>query len=181
MSQPDDTPNAADCTAFSSDHNHHQCIDQALNSARLLCQQHNVRFTPVRQRVLELIWQSHKPLGAYQILEQLGAEGFNSAPPTVYRALEFLLEQRLAHRIASLNAYIGCSHPQQPHQGYFLICRECGSAQELPSELLAQQLRQFAKQQGFAIETETVELSGLCPGCQASLSTPVTQTPEPTA
>ncbi len=163
---PSSTSTEPSCPAFSSGHNHHHCINQALDRAKTLCLQHGVRFTPVRQRVLELIWQSHKPLGAYQILEQLGREGFNSAPPTVYRALEFLLEQGLAHRITSLNAFIGCSHPQRHHQGYFLICRGCGSAQELPTDTLADPLKQHAGAQGFKVESETIELSGLCPSCQ---------------
>ncbi len=152
--------------AFCTNHDHHQCIDQALSKAKRLCQQHNARLTPVRERVLELIWQSHKPLGAYQILDRLAQDGFNSAPPTVYRALEFLLEQGLAHRITSLNAFIGCSHPERCHQGYFLICRHCGSAQELPLDALSTQLKQIAMAKNFLLETQIVELSGLCPSCQ---------------
>ncbi|MEH6470129.1 MAG: Fur family transcriptional regulator [Halopseudomonas sp.] len=165
-------PASDDLTAFCCNHDHHQCIDQALNKAKTLCKEHCARLTPVRERVLELIWQSHKPLGAYQILEQLARDGFNSAPPTVYRALEFLLEQGLAHRIASLNAFIGCAHPERRHQGYFLICRHCGSAQELPAETLTKPLKQHAQAQGFKVESETVELSGLCPNCQASTQDP---------
>ncbi|WP_421867575.1 Fur family transcriptional regulator [Motiliproteus sp.] len=156
----------ANASAFEKDHDHGRCIHLALERARQLCKQNGARLTPVRQRVLELIWQSHRPLGAYQLLEQLGQEGFNSAPPTVYRALEFLLEQGLAHRITSLNAFIGCSHPGCSHQGYFLICRSCGSADELPSESLAESFRQQVQQRGFLIESETVELSGLCPDCR---------------
>ena len=85
-------------------HNHQACVNQALDDARHICQQHNARLTPTRQRVLELIWQSHRPLGAYDVLAQLAAEGQNAAPPTVYRALDFLQQHGLVHRIASLNA-----------------------------------------------------------------------------
>ena len=152
--------------AFSLAHDHHQCIDQALSRAKRLCKEHSARLTPVRQRVLELIWQSHKPLGAYQILEQLAQEGFNSAPPTVYRALEFLLEQGLAHRITSLNAFMGCCHPEHQHQGYFLICRCCGSAQELQQQTLSAHLSGIAAAEQFQLETQIVELSGLCLSCQ---------------
>ena len=167
-SQPASSP--ADSLAFCRDHDHHRCINQAMETAKALCRDSGARLTPVRQRVLELIWQSHQPLGAYQLLEQLAKEGFNSAPPTVYRALEFLLEQGLAHRITSLNAFIGCAHPGCAHQGYFLICRGCGSAEELPSETLAEPLKQQIHAQGFLIESETVEISGLCPGCQTDSS-----------
>ncbi len=163
------TMSASDLSsAFGASHDHHQCIDQALSTAKRLCKQHRARLTPVRQRVLELIWQSHKPLGAYQILEQLAREGFNSAPPTVYRALEFLLEQGLAHRITSLNAFVGCCHPERHHQGYFLLCRACGSAQELQLDALGQQLQQIAAAQHFRLEAQIIELSGLCPNCQTA-------------
>ncbi|WP_458576290.1 Fur family transcriptional regulator [Aliamphritea spongicola] len=79
------------------------------------------------------MWQSHKPLGAYDLLPAIAEAGFNSAPPTVYRALDFLQEQGLVHRIASLNAFIGCTNPEHPHQGYFLICQACGVTVELNS------------------------------------------------
>ncbi len=116
--------------------------------------------------MLELVWQSHKPLGAYQLLGRLAEEGFNSAPPTVYRALDFLLDEGLIHRIASLNAFIGCDNPEHPHHGYFLICRNCGATQEIQGGLLSESLRHDAGNQGFLVESETVELSGLCPACQ---------------
>ncbi|MEH6812044.1 MAG: Fur family transcriptional regulator [Motiliproteus sp.] len=155
------------CRSAFNQHDHQNCIDSALETAKKLCRQRSSRLTPVRQRVLELIWQSHHPLGAYQILSQLGEEGFNSAPPTVYRALDFLLEHGLVHRIASLNAFIGCVSPEQCHHGYFLICRNCGSAQEIKAQNLSGFLHQNAEAAGFKIESETVELSGLCPLCQS--------------
>ncbi|MDO6806861.1 transcriptional repressor, partial [Wenyingzhuangia sp. 1_MG-2023] len=77
-------------------------------------------------RVLELIWQSHKPVGAYELLPALANDGFNSAPPTVYRALDFLLDLGLVHRLHSLNAYVGCNHPGANHPVCFFICEHCG-------------------------------------------------------
>ncbi|HEY5717127.1 MAG TPA: Fur family transcriptional regulator [Motiliproteus sp.] len=153
-------------SAFNHAHNHQRCIRDALHTAEKLCADRSCRLTPVRKQVLELVWQSHKPLGAYQLLSQLAEAGFNSAPPTVYRALEFLQEQGLVHRIASLNAFIGCCVPEQTHQGYFLLCRACGSAHELDAAPLSRTLREQAASQGFAVESETVELSGLCPSCR---------------
>ena len=166
-----DNPSGKDSSeAFDQQHNHQHCIRTALNKAETLCRNRGSRLTPVRRRVLELIWQSHKPLGAYQILSQLSEEGFNSAPPTVYRALDFLLEHGLLHRLASLNAFIGCANPDHSHHGYFLICRGCGSAQEIEAGSLSTFLRENASAAGFSIESETVELSGLCPLCQANPS-----------
>lgn len=146
-------------------HDHQQCIHSALEAAKTLCQERGARLTTIRARVLELIWQSHKPLGAYQLLGQLVNEGFNSAPPTIYRALDFLVEQGFVHRIASLNAFIGCDCPGERHQGYFLICRECSTALELDSEHISNFLKKSAAAKDFLIEEQVVELSGLCPQC----------------
>lgn len=152
--------------SFQPEHNHEHCISDALQLARNLCRQRNQRLTPIRELVLRLIWQSHKPLGAYELLPALADAGFNSAPPTVYRALEFLQNQGLVHRIASLNAFIGCPHPGQPHEGCFLICRICNSTAELESAPVQRAIHASAAHLGFAIEHETVEVVGLCPNCQ---------------
>ena len=93
-------------------HDHSRCVAEALAEAEALCAKQGTRLTTLRKRVLELVWASHKPLGAYDILGVLSEEdGRRAAPPTVYRALDFLLENGLVHRIASLNAFIGCVHP----------------------------------------------------------------------
>nr|WP_275424725.1 Fur family transcriptional regulator [Marinobacterium sediminicola] len=155
-----------DNLAFESGHDHQHCIDQALQQARQLCRERQQRLTPVRELVLKLIWQSHQPIGAYELLPALAEAGFNSAPPTVYRALEFLQEQGLVHRIASLNAFVGCPHPEQSHQGCFLICRQCHSTSELDAAPVRASLEQSAHAVGFVIEQETVEVTGLCPNCQ---------------
>lgn len=145
---------------------HHQCIDQALERAVHLCRERGVRLTEIRRRVLELIWQSHKPRGAYDLLEELGKEGHNSAPPTVYRALDFLLEQGLVHRIASLNAFIGCNQPDEHHRSGFLICRQCGHTLEMSLESLGQAVEQEANSRRFEISHLLVEASGLCAACR---------------
>lgn len=155
-----------DNLAFESGHDHQHCIDQALQQARQLCRARQQRLTAIRELVLKLIWQSHKPIGAYELLPALADAGFNSAPPTVYRALEFLQEQGLVHRIASLNAFVGCPHPEQAHQGCFLICRRCHSTSELDSGPVHATLQKSARPLGFIIEQETVEVTGLCPNCQ---------------
>jgi Fur family zinc uptake transcriptional regulator len=93
-------------------HDHSHCVHSALSEADTLCAQKGLRLTALRRRVLELVWQSHKPLGAYDILAVLSEQdGRRAAPPTVYRALDFLLENGLVHRISSLNAFVGCVHP----------------------------------------------------------------------
>ena len=156
-------------------HDHSACIDTALTTARRICEQRGARLTPLREQVLQLVWQSHKPLGAYAILEQLdggitppGARR-RLAPPTVYRALEFLREYGLIHRINSLNAFMGCQHPQARHQSFFLICRQCESAVELTSTPLAEAISAAATAAQFTEEGASVEITGLCPNCQPEL------------
>lgn len=148
-------------------HNHAVCVSQALTEARSICQQHNARLTPTRERVLELIWQSHKPLGAYDVLAELTGDGHNAAPPTVYRALDFLQQHGLVHRIASLNAFIGCAHAGKHHAGMFLICRACGNVLELTAPAVSGAVQAAADQEGFKVDDVTLEIAGLCPGCQA--------------
>ncbi len=149
-------------------HQHHQCISQALESAEDVCAQRGVRLTPLRKRVLELVWQSHKPLGAYDILEVLSREdGRRAAPPTVYRGLDFLLENGLIHRLASLNAYIGCSHPEVAHEGYFMICNQCNNAYVLVQHSqIDTAISSEAEQMGFTVETQMVEILGICAACR---------------
>jgi Fur family zinc uptake transcriptional regulator len=84
----------------------------------------------------------------------------------VYRALDFLLENGLVHRIASLNAFVGCSHPTHAHQGQFLICRNCHAAIELEQAAISEAIVSGAQSVGFVVEGQTVEVVGLCAGCQ---------------
>ncbi|UJJ33002.1 Fur family transcriptional regulator [Halopseudomonas maritima] len=150
-------------------HNHAHCVSHALSAAEQVCARDGVRFTALRKRVLELVWQSHKPLGAYDILETLSREdGRRAAPPTVYRALDFLQEQGLVHRIASLNAFIGCSSPEHRHHGHFLICLNCHLAIELEESGISDAIAGAATANGFTVHSETVEVSGLCGQCQAA-------------
>ena len=94
--------------------------------------------------------------------------GRRAAPPTVYRALDFLLENSLVHRIASLNAFMGCSHPEHAHQGQFLICRQCHVAIELEQASISDAIVASANDVGFSVETQTVEVVGLCGTCRSA-------------
>ncbi|GGY85819.1 transcriptional repressor [Cellvibrio zantedeschiae] len=152
-----------------SHHNHSHCISDAIQSARQLCDERGVRLTSLREQVLELVWQSHKPLGAYALMEMLAqASTRQVAPPTVYRALDFLLEEGLIHRINSLNAFIGCPSPTQKHQSHFLICQSCNVAVELDNAPLNRSILDAAAGAGFTLASHSVEINGLCPSCQKS-------------
>ena len=153
---------------FSEEHDHRHCVATALQDARAVCAERGARLTPMRQRVLEIIWQSHRPLGAYAILEVLSGEGHSPAPPTVYRALEFLLTHGLVHRLSSLNAFIGCTRPGHPGAGQFLLCTSCGTAVELNDTRIERAIERSAEAEGFTSQVHTVEISGLCPHCHAA-------------
>lgn len=147
-------------------HDHGKCVATALSRANDICSSRGVRLTDIRREVLELVWQSHNPVGAYEILELLSQGERKAQPPTVYRALDFLLEQGLIHRIESLNAFVGCSSPGQEHSSQFLICRECGAAAELLDSRIEDAIGRGAEAAGFSVEHPTVELEGVCARCQ---------------
>jgi len=152
------------------DHDHGLCIDSALARADGLCDRRGARLTALRRRVLELVWQDHTAVKAYDLLRQLGEQpGAASAsvkPPTVYRALDFLLAHGLIHRLESLNAYVGCPHPDRAHDGSFLICERCGKVREVGSEALDSLLDEAATDHDFTLRARTVELRGICRPCQ---------------
>ena len=147
------------------DHNHSDCINDALRSAEDVCSQNGVRLTGLRRRVLELVWESHRPVGAYDILEALMKEQ-RAAPPTVYRTLSFLQEQGLVHRIASLNAFVGCINPQTTHTGQFLICGTCQESTEILNDKVTDALQETAMSAGFDVHQQTVEIIGTCNKCR---------------
>jgi Fur family transcriptional regulator, zinc uptake regulator len=149
-------------------HDHATCIESALAAAEDTCRRQGLRLTPIRRRVLELVWQNHQPVGAYDLLEQLSREGKRAMPPTVYRALDFLVSAGLVHRLSTLNAYVGCSHPDHAHQGQFLICRDCRTVVEMESPNIGRSLQREAAALGFRVQVQNVELTGLCPECTAA-------------
>ncbi|MCC5989732.1 MAG: transcriptional repressor [Pararhodobacter sp.] len=134
--------------------------------AETLALAQGLRLTPVRRRVLEILLERHGAMGAYEVLERLSEEGFGHQPPVAYRALDFLVEQGLAHRIRRINAFIACAHPGEDHHAAFLICRECKAVAEMPAEELRGALEAGARGAGFSIERVSLEASGLCPRCR---------------
>ena len=118
------------------------------------------------RRVLEILLEAHKAMGAYDVLTRLAAEGFGNQPPVAYRALEFLEENGFAHRIRRLNAFTACMHPGEAHAPAFLICRVCEKVAEAPAAPVMTALTKAATHTGFVIERANVEALGLCPACQ---------------
>ena len=131
-----------------------------------LCASRGQRLTPMRRQVLEALLASHKPLGAYEIIERLAHHG-RLAPITVYRALDFLMENGLVHRIESRNAFLACAHDHdEAAMVAFLICERCGLVGEVPAASVAQSLSASVRSTGFAPRMSIVEVTGVCTHCQ---------------
>ena len=129
------------------------------------CQHEGLRLTPIRRRVLELILTADKPVKAYDLLDQLKVERPKAAPPTIYRALEFLLAHHFIHRIETLNAFVSCVHPEHPHEGQFLICNRCQQVVELEDQGLNDRLSKAAESEGFTPSHQVLEIYGCCDDC----------------
>ncbi|MGH6954714.1 MAG: Fur family transcriptional regulator [Alphaproteobacteria bacterium] len=147
-------------------HDHGRCVAEALGRAESISARRGARLTALRRRVLELVWTSHAPIGAYDILERLRRAGRRAAPIAVYRALAFLMELGLVHRLASVNAYLGCGGPTARHSGQFLICERCGSVAELSNRRIDRAIAAGAASTGFKVLSPLVEVRGRCPGCR---------------
>lgn len=150
-----------------SAHDHEMCVDQALTATKLYCAEKGLRLTPVREKVLEILLQEHRALGAYAILDKLKDAGFGSQPPVAYRALDFLAEHGFAHKIERLNAFVACAHPGATHSPAFMICRLCDVVAETQSQPAKGALGDAARATGFQIERTVVEAEGICPSCAA--------------
>lgn len=166
MPDPSDCPGcAAPDLAFAA-HDHAHCAHDALSRAEALTAATGARMTPVRRRVLEILLEEHKALGAYDVLARLAQEGFGNQPPVAYRALEFLVDQGLAHRIQRLNAFTACAHMGEDHAPAFLICRACHMVAEAEATAARASLEAEAARAGFQVERSTIEALGLCPNCR---------------
>ena len=147
---------------------HDACIAAAIDRVEARCRVAGLQLTPVRRRVLEILLEEHRALGAYDILDRLRAEGLGSQPPVAYRALDFLMKHGFVHRIETLNAFVACTDATPGHAPAFLICRQCRRVIEAPAEAAGGQLRRAAEGAGFAIETAVREAEGLCADCRGA-------------
>ena len=151
------------------DHDHAQCVADALTRAEEACDERGRRLTPLRRRVLEALAESHAPMGAYDIVERLKGSGDGAPPMSVYRALDFLVAEGLAHRIESKNAFLACVRPHDEGEiVLFLLCERCGTVAEVTSGAVGRDVAQAARAVGFAARTPVLEINGLCERCRDS-------------
>jgi Fur family transcriptional regulator, zinc uptake regulator len=149
------------------DHDHGRCTADALAHAEALCGQRGERLTAMRRTVLEVLSASHKPLGAYEIIDLVAAKGARPAPITIYRALDFLTTQGFVHRIESRNAFLACiNNHASDAPVIFLICERCGAVGEAPSAAVAESLNAAARSAGFAPKSPVIEITGVCAHCR---------------
>lgn len=146
-------------------HDHSACQSRALTEAEDSLARQGARLTPVRRRTLEILLETHRAMGAYEVLDRLAADGFGKQPPVVYRALDFLVQHGLAHRLQRLNAFAACLHPGHDHAPVFLICSKCDKVAETQAPAVRAQLSEAAAEVGFSVERATIEALGLCPVC----------------
>lgn len=141
----------------------------AVTAAEHACRARGVQLTKIRRTVLEALSRANHPLGAYELMSMLErTSGRRISPPTIYRALEFLLEQRFISRIETKNAFVPCSHPDHPHACVFFICDRCGASAEVENPAVEYMFDRDAETLGFRIGKRVVELQGTCATCQTS-------------
>ncbi|HJH23540.1 MAG TPA: transcriptional repressor [Paenalcaligenes hominis] len=142
-----------------------QAIEQQLAIAEQLCKQRQKRFTPIRKHVLELLIKAQRGLKAYELLDLVKQEQPNAAPPTVYRALDFLTEEGLIHRLDAINAWTACVDVAGEPHDLLVVCTQCGTVAELRAPRLSQQITDCIVQAGFALSSPETELRALCLNC----------------
>jgi len=148
-------------------HNHERCAADVISHAEKACASRGQKLTPMRRKVLETLASSHKPLGAYEIIDAVAGSGPRPAPITIYRALDFLIANGLVHRIASRNAFLACGHNHDSGALVtFLICESCGTVGEAPAAEVGRTLTQAAQGVGFTPKMSVVEITGLCAHCR---------------
>lgn len=146
-------------------HDNMSCSKNALRAAEERCLNKSIKFTPIRRKVLEILLQEHRAIGAYAILEHLREAGFSYQPPVAYRALDFLVAHGFAHKVEKLNAFIACTHPGSDHSPAFMICRNCDTVAETETKKSGFDLSKIEKFSGFKIEQTVIEAEGLCNSC----------------
>lgn len=146
-------------------HDHINCVKSALANAAQLCLERGVQLTEIRRQVLELIWENHQAVKAYDLLERIKPLQSAAKPATIYRALDFLREQGFIHRVESLNAFIGCCDVQTAHEQLLLICKKCNNVEERHADLVMQALSQELKDANFIVHSKAIEIQGICKNC----------------
>ena len=166
MTEPVTMTNTLRAIFPAPDHDHERCASSAIAHAEAQCTARAQRLTPMRRQVLQALLSSHKPLGAYEIIDRLAHKN-RPAPITIYRALDFLCGNDLVHRIESRNAYVACVHNHDSSDlVVFLICESCGAVGEAPGGAAAEALKASSRAAGFSPKSPLIEIAGICSHCR---------------
>lgn len=144
-------------------------LETQLALADTLCAQRGKRLTPIRRKVLELLLRHGRSIKAYELLDAIKAEHPGAAPPTVYRALDFLVEEGLIHRLDAVNAWIACHDAAGDPHDLLVVCTHCGAVAEISDPAMNRLLAERVAKTGFALATNETEIRALCPDCQKDL------------
>ena len=144
---------------------HRKCVTNAMEMADQICEEKQLKFTKLRRDVLRMIWERHAPQKAYDLLDKLQATNRSAKPATVYRTLDFLKENGFIHKVKSLNAFVGCSHPLKHAECYFLICDNCKEINECCDGDITSAIKTMTKKNQFFVKNSTVEIAGRCNEC----------------
>jgi Fur family zinc uptake transcriptional regulator len=148
-------------------HDHRSCADDALRHAEATARREGLRLTEQRRRVLAALLESHVPASAYDVIDRLAGDGRRPAPVSIYRALDFLVEQGFVHRLSSRNAFIACPHGHGADEAVaFLICEVCGGVDEDASPAMRSAIRGMAQARQFKTSYQVVEIVGRCEHCR---------------
>jgi Fur family zinc uptake transcriptional regulator len=143
-----------------------------LERAQTICRARGGRLTPQRRIVLAKLLAANRPLTAYELRDLVRPEDSAITPASIYRSLDFLLEAGLVHRLDSTKSFVACEHPDHPHAGQFLICRECGTVVEAEDKRIDRAAADLGERHGFTLEQRSVELTGVCGPCRAADADP---------
>ncbi|MGH8444156.1 MAG: Fur family transcriptional regulator [Solimonas sp.] len=139
---------------------------KAVQRAETLCSERGLRFTPMRREVYAMLLTQKKPISAYQLLELMQQQQSRRlAPLTVYRALDFLVDSGLIHKLETRHTFIACDHPQEEHQSLYLLCTDCGNSEEVPTDSLLRLINSEASRRRFVPSRPVLEVEGLCSDC----------------
>lgn len=145
-------------------------VEDALAVAEQICTERGRRFTPIRRKVLELLLQHRRSLKAYELLDEIRSSHPNATPPTVYRALDFLLEEGLVHKVDSLNTFIACGDAAGAPHNLLVVCTTCGAVAEIHDDIVRNRLASRIDRAGFRLAGQEIEVKALCEHCQAQYS-----------
>lgn len=146
-------------------HNHKECSKRVIKNAKEICYEDSLNLTPIRKKVLEIISANHKPVRAYDILYKLKDEGFSDKPPTVYRALNFLIQNKMAHKLNTINAYIACFNDKAEEVPCFLICEKCQDIEEFQDNDIMKAVVNISKYKNINIKNVNLEIGFICEEC----------------